>query len=105
LNALNSDPHIYYYYGSETVPPCREEVLWFVFAKPRSISKFQFKFLKNQLAKSNIEGLSVNAVSKPKHLFGNKRRLQQYNDKIRGKIFSNLNGVRQVKQISFFKNK
>jgi hypothetical protein len=57
------------------------------------------------LAKSNIEGISINSVSKPKDLYGNKRRLQQYNDKIRGKIFSNLNGVRQVKQQSFFKNK
>lgn len=105
LNALNSDPHIYYYYGSETVPPCREEVLWFIFGRPRSISKYQFKFLKKQLAKSHVKGKPMNKVSNFQELFGNKRRIQLYNDKIRGKIFSNLNGVRQVKQHSFFKNK
>ena len=38
-NTLNSDSHIYMYYGSETRPPCMENVKWFVFSKVRSMSR------------------------------------------------------------------
>lgn len=30
-NILNADTHVYKYYGSETRPPCMENVHWFVF--------------------------------------------------------------------------
>ena len=76
LNIINANHHIYMYYGSDTHPPCKEEIFWIVFARPRSISKGQFKFLKNQLA--NHKNLKKNSfVSKDKkELFGNKRVIQ-----------------------------
>ena len=104
LNAINSDPHIYYYYGSETTPPCREEILWIVFARPRSLSSYQFDFLKNQLAKSSVKGTLIKYINNFKNLFGNKRSIQNYDYNERGKIYSNMNGIRQVKRHSFFKN-
>jgi len=105
LNALNADPHMYHYYGSETTPPCREDVLWFVFARPRSLSKYQFKFLKQQLAKGKKSGADVMKSKSFKELFGNKRKLQEYDDNHRGKIYSNQQGIRQVKRHSFFESK
>ena len=105
LNAINADPHIYHYYGSETTPPCREEVLWFIFARPRSISSQQFEFLKNQLAKSKNESTPLNSAKNFLELYGNKRFIQPYNDNQRGKIFSNRQGIRQVKRQNFFKSK
>jgi len=105
LNAINADPHIYRYYGSETTPPCREEVLWFVFARPRSISTHQFKFLKKQLAKSKKNSTPVKDAKHFLELYGNKRKLQNYDDNVRGKIYSNRQGIRQVKRHNFFKSK
>jgi len=105
LNALNADPHLYHYYGSETMPPCREEVLWFVFARPRSLSSYQFKFLKLQLAKARKSGKSVLKVKNVNELFGNKRKIQEYDDNFRGKVFSNKQGIRQVKRHNFFGSK
>lgn len=105
LNAINSDPHIYYYYGSETTPPCREDILWIIFARPRSLSKYQFDFLRNQLAKSHIEGRLLKFITNFKQLFGNKRSIQHYDDNVRGKVYSNKNGVRQVKRQTFFNSK
>lgn len=105
LNTINADPHIYHYYGSETTPPCREEVLWFIFARPRSISSFQFNFLKNQLAKSKIRSQPLKKAKHFDELFGNKRTVQPYNDNVRGKIFSNRQGIRQVRSQNFHKSK
>lgn len=104
LNALNADPHIYHYYGSETIPPCREEILWFIYARPRSISKDQFGFLKEQLAKSRNPKTPVPKAKHFLQLFGNKRRVQIYDDNVRGKIFSNKQGIRQVKSHKYFKS-
>jgi len=103
LNSINSNAHMYYYYGSETVPPCREETLWIIFARPRSISVHQFKFLKALLAKSKRKGESVMRAQKRDILFGNNRRIQPFDTNYRGKVFSSLNGIRQVKQQSYFK--
>ena len=75
LNILNANPHMYFYYGSETTPPCREEVLWMVYARPRSLSEDQFKFLKFQLAKHK-KNQNVETASDKKDLFGNKRVIQ-----------------------------
>jgi len=105
LAALNADPHIFHYYGSETLPPCREEVLWLVYARPRSLSDFQFEFLKTQLAHSKLSGRNVNKISNAQYLYGNKRSIQDYNDQYRGKIYSNKQSIRQVKRRVFFKSK
>jgi len=124
LNIINADHHIYMYYGSETTPPCREDVFWIVFARPRSISKYQFKFLRNQVTRRRKtltkEQLLKKQLSKTgknrahirksrkhvtrKDLFGNNRMLQPYRDDIRGKILSNKQGVRQVLRQNFFGN-
>ena len=66
---------MFFYYGSETTPPCREEVLWMVYARPRSISEEQFKFLKFQLAKHK-EKKNVEEAHSRHDLFGNKRIIQ-----------------------------
>lgn len=66
---------MYFYYGSETVPPCREEVLWMVYARPRSISEAQFNFLKHQLSKHK-EKKGVEEAQSREELFGNKRHIQ-----------------------------
>jgi hypothetical protein len=76
-----------------------------VFGRPRSLSSYQFKFLKLQLAKSKKAG---KAVKKAKHfteLYGNKRKIQDFDDNFRGKVFSNKQGVRQVKRHNFFTTK
>ena len=74
LNILNVSPHIFFYYGSETTPPCKEDVLWMVYARPRSINKAQFDFLLLMLAKHK-EGKGVADAEVPEDLFGNKRSL------------------------------
>jgi len=104
LTAINSDPHFYQYYGSETLPPCREEVNWFVFARPRSISKFQFEFLKYQLSKNKNKNIPIKRARTFLELYGNKRKIQAYNQNIRGKINSNKQGIKQVKRMVNFKN-
>ena len=76
LNILNANPHLYFYYGSNTTPPCKEEVLWAVFSKPRSISKFQFMFLRNQLVKHKDPKLRIGNAETRHELFGNKREIQ-----------------------------
>ena len=50
-NMINLDHQVYKYYGSETSPPCSETVQWFVFAKPRSVTRQQGEFLKAQLGR------------------------------------------------------
>jgi len=105
LNALNADPHVYFYYGSETMPPCREEILWMVYARPRSLSTYQFKWLKLQLAKSKQAGSPVKKAKHFTELYGNKRKIQEYDDNHRGKIFSNKQAIRQVKRHNFFTTK
>jgi len=37
-NLLNLDHQMFRYFGSETQPPCEENVQWFVFGMPRAIS-------------------------------------------------------------------
>jgi carbonic anhydrase len=76
LNILNADQHIYIYYGSETLPPCREEALWIVFARPRSISEGQMNFLKNQLTRNVKPKVPVTKALTKKELYGNNRSIQ-----------------------------
>jgi hypothetical protein len=93
------------YYGSDTHPPCLEDILWIVFARPRSISQGQFNFLKNQLAQPSDAKKSALDAKRREELFGNKRVVQKYRDDVRGKIWSNKQGVRQVLRQNFFKIK
>ena len=48
---LNFNHWIFRYYGSDTQPPCNEDVHRFVFAVPRSANKVQIEFLRAQLMK------------------------------------------------------
>lgn len=102
LNILNADPHIYFYYGSNTTPPCKEEVLWAVYGKPRSISKFQFMFLRNQLVKHKDPNLRIGNASSRHELYGNKREVQVYSSNERGFILSNRKGVKDIKGMAFY---
>jgi hypothetical protein len=74
ISILNLNPHLYFYYGSETKPPCKEEVLWIVMATPRSISKSQFDYLLKVLGK-NKKGEKIEEVESFEDLYGNKRNL------------------------------
>ncbi len=69
LNLINFDPEMFFYYGSETSPPCREDVLWLIFSKPRSIGPHQINFIKQLIAKrKEKEG--------EKLYYGNNRRIK-----------------------------
>lgn len=103
LNIINADRHMFFYYGSETVPPCREEVLWMVFAAPRSISKPQFDYLLLMLAKNKNPKFTLTEAKTPNHLFGNKRAIVLYDETIRGKVLSNPLGLKHVSGKSFFR--
>ena len=99
LYLLNSDRHIFFYYGSETSPPCREDTLWMVFGEYRSISKFQYDFLNKMIAKPKAQGgVAVNG----QQLFGNKRNIKLYDENIRGKILSSQNGLYKLSGTNFF---
>lgn len=76
INLIYADPGIFFYYGSETAPPCREDVLWMVFAQPRSISSDQVDFIKQLMAK-NINNMQLNGatITESARLFGNNRRI------------------------------
>jgi len=100
-NALNANTHMYFYYGSETLPPCREEVLWMVYARPRSISETQFKFFKLQLAKHK-DNRPVEEAKYSRELYGNKRIVTFFDDNYRGKIRSSPQAIRKAKTHSFF---
>ncbi len=76
LNIVNANSHLYFYYGSNTTPPCKEEVLWAVFAKPRAISKYQFLFLRNQLVKHKNPSLRIGNAHTRHELYGNKREIR-----------------------------
>ncbi|XP_064459886.1 receptor-type tyrosine-protein phosphatase gamma-like [Ornithodoros turicata] len=72
LNAFipNDTSEYYLYEGSRTVPPCSENVLWFVFRKPISISKEQMKPFRRLYAfEKDIEC--------NQHLVSNMRPLQE----------------------------
>jgi len=103
INLINADRHMYFYYGSETIPPCREEVLWMVFAQPRSFSKSQFDYLLLMLAKNKGKKKTLMDARTPNQVFGNKRSLILYDENSRGKILSNKNGLSYVAKKSFFK--
>ena len=102
LNLINSDRKMFYYYGSETTPPCREEVLWMVFGEPRSMSKPQFDYLLLTLAKHKNPESTITDARTPNKLYGNKRALVLYDETLRGKILANPIGLRHVTKRTFF---
>lgn len=69
LNLINTDPEMFFYYGSETSPPCREDVLWMIFAKPRSIGPRQAIFFNTLMTRHHQN------KDEAGRLFGNKRRI------------------------------
>merc|ERR1719362_2580174 len=99
LNIVNSDPEMFYYYGSETTPPCREDVLWMIFSKPRSIGPKQAIFFNNLIAKK--EGNQSEAGK----MFGNNRRIKLYNTRLRGHILHNRMALVGVNAKSLFSPK
>lgn len=89
LNLINADPSIYFYYGSETTPPCNENIFWQVFQRERSLSKEQFQFLYHQLVKK-MDGTKVDeTVKSKKDVYGNKRAARHYDPNVRGFILHN----------------
>lgn len=78
INLINADPGMYFYYGSQTQPPCSESVFWQVFSAPRAINENQFKFLYYQLVK-RLDGSKVDEKVKSKNdVYGNKRKAFNY---------------------------
>lgn len=73
LNLINADPQMFFYYGSETSPPCREDVLWMIFAQPRSLGQSQVEFLRKILLKANSS--KTGKIPEPQRLFGNTRKI------------------------------
>lgn len=72
LNLINSDPELFFYYGSETTPPCREDVLWMIFSKPRSIGPRQAKFINHLMAKKRPTEMK----NLQEQYYGNNRRIK-----------------------------
>ena len=101
LYALNTDSHVFFYYGSETSPPCREDVLWMVLGEPRSISEGQFQYL-NALIPKPKNKADGNRISNPNQLYGNNRNIKLYDENLRGKILSSKNGILTITQTTFF---
>lgn len=77
---------MYFYYGSETQPPCKEEVFWQVFAKPRSLSEKQFEFLKQQIVKKKDGSKIDETVTSSAEVYGNNRSVKEYDSNIRSPI-------------------
>jgi hypothetical protein len=101
LYALHADTHLFFYNGSETSPPCREDVFWAIFAEPRSISLAQFNFL-NALITKNKEKGDIKKVSSKNQLYGNKRNIKNYDEIYRGKILSSRDALTSMAGITFF---
>lgn len=53
INLINSNSEMFFYNGSLTTAPCTEDVMWMIFGEPRTISKFQFDYLKKFMVMSS----------------------------------------------------
>lgn len=102
MNYINSDNGMFFYYGSETTPPCREEVLWMVFAEPRAISPGQQEFLRKQLGKYEDASMNQDKESSKGDITGNLRSLFSYNVNKNGHLWFNQEGVRGLKYPNIF---
>lgn len=103
LNLISADPSMYFYYGSDTTPPCEEDVLWMVFQKPRTLSRTQFNFLKQLLVKHVDKNKKINEATSRFDLFGNNRGVFIFDHIIRGGLIrSNPMGLLGVTNQNFY---
>lgn len=106
MKILNVDASFYMYLGSETIPPCIENVKRIVFQQARSLKDTQFKYLLHQLVRQNNGHPYDENVASPLDLHGNNRTLQKYNVNTRGFIqYSNDGLVNDKKFDSILKKK
>lgn len=56
MNLIGGNRAMYFYYGSNTTPPCKEDVVWMVYGEPRAISNSQLKYLSSVMVKKDKEG-------------------------------------------------
>merc|ERR1712096_224937 len=116
-NIINYDRKIFRYYGSSTTPPCREDTVWFVFAKPRAINKAQLDFIQAQVSecsdkepkKKQIPEELANRMKSPRdtffdkkaeiRMYGTNRLIISYDDALRGKIDVMNNGVDKIFEV------
>lgn len=76
-NVLNVDYQMVKYLGSLTQPPCSENVAWFIFQLPRSMSVFQKEFFKQQMQQVHDDAnLVANEHISKEFQFGNNREVQ-----------------------------
>lgn len=92
MNLLGGNKGIYFYYGSETVAPCKEDIVWMVYKEPRAISLSQLDFLMKMLVKKDKNG----------NYKGNNREIVRYNEIKRGFIKYAGNAVRKMGQSALF---
>jgi carbonic anhydrase len=70
INLINMDSEMFFYYGSETAPPCREDVFWMIFSKPRAIGSHQATFFNTLMTRHQKN------KDEAGKLFGNNRRIR-----------------------------
>ena len=88
---------MYFYYGSESKPPCIENVLWAVTALPRSMSKKQQEFLHKQMGKTIQGEKDKQGAKSAKDFYGANRKVKKHDTNARGLIWSNKIGVKGTK--------
>jgi len=59
MNLINANSELFFYFGSQNVPPCTEDTIWMIFSESRSIPKFQFSILKKLFVKINEKNLFI----------------------------------------------
>ncbi len=75
VNLINADSGVFFYYGSETTPPCSEDVLWMVFAQPRSIARVQTDYIKSLIIKQSEQAEKQKNPNESNKFFGNNRKI------------------------------
>ena len=56
MNLIGGNRAMYFYYGSNTAPPCKEDIIWMVYKEPRAISIGQLEYLSQIMVKQDKEG-------------------------------------------------
>lgn len=127
---IQSDPKIFTYYGSQTRPPCSEDVLWILTGEPRTVSSEQLEYIRNILQKErppqqgedgsnkqsgegqvpseqpgSSDDLEEDAVYPEVVLQGNKRNIVPYDATTRGRIQVNVAGIKNIANAPYMKIK